>query len=119
MDVAYDSVVVGAWDAWLNAWILTAWLIAAIPMALVVVLIVAVAATELRTVRRRFWCALHQRDVEVRFASRGLLPAPLAVLSCSAFEPGHAVACRRRCMDARYRRQWPPALADTCSRTTT
>jgi len=105
MDVAYDSMLVGGWEAWLDALILNALLIAALPLALVVVLVVAVVAIEPRTVRRRFRCALHQREVEVHFG-------PVAVLSCSVFEPGQAVACHRRCMDASYRRQWAPPLSD-------
>lgn len=112
MDVAYDSMLVGGWEAWLDALILNALLVAALPLAVVALLTVAVVAIEPRTVRRRFRCALHQREVEVHFASHGLSSGPVAVLSCSVFEPGQAVACHRRCMDPSYRRQWAPPLGD-------
>jgi hypothetical protein len=32
------------------------------------------------------------------------------VLSCSRFEPPSAIACQRHCLNAAFRRQWPPAL---------
>ena len=34
----------------------------------------------------------------------------IAVLSCNRFEPPSAIACQRRCLNAAFRRQWPPAL---------
>jgi nucleotide-binding universal stress UspA family protein len=64
------------------------------------------------TVRRRFWCATRERDVEVHFLKRRL-PGPswtTTVRSCSVFDPSTAVACRRPCVDAAYRRGWPSAL---------
>jgi hypothetical protein len=111
MDIAYESQLAGGWDAWLDGWIWTCLPIAALPLIVVVVLAGVVVAREPRTLSRRFWCALYGREAEVRFASRGLLPVPRAVRSCSVFEPGHAVACRRRCLDTSYRRQWAPPLA--------
>src|SRR6266545_6444315 len=59
--------------------------------------------------RRRFWCALSRREVEVEFAEHGLpgLRRPAAVKSCSVFDPPTAVGCHRRCLDADFRRQWP------------
>ncbi|HEU5196786.1 MAG TPA: hypothetical protein VFW70_18745 [Methylomirabilota bacterium] len=111
MDIAYDSMASAGWDTWIDAWIRSCLPIVVIPLAVVIVLIVAVAATEPRIVRRRFWCALHRREADVRFATRGLTPAPRAVLSCSVFEPCHAITCRRRCLDASYRHQWPSPLA--------
>jgi hypothetical protein len=110
MDIAYDSVAPERWDTWIDAWIRTSLPVVMIPLAVVIVLAVVVAATEPRLVRRRFWCALQRREAEVTFAARGLLPVPRAVLSCSVFEPCHAVTCRRRCLDANYRRQWPAAV---------
>jgi hypothetical protein len=61
---------------------------------------------------RTFWCALKNQEVEVEFETKRLLgfPRPVAVNRCSAFgEPEH-VACARRCLDSRFRRQWPFAL---------
>ena len=62
--------------------------------------------------RRRFWCALTRREVEVTFEEHGLPGVPLAVSvkCCSVFDPPSAVACSRRCADVAFRRQWPPAL---------
>jgi hypothetical protein len=62
--------------------------------------------------RRRCWCALQQRDVEVEVEEcgpRGLRQA-VAVRACSAFDPPTAVACARRCLDLAFRRHWGPAL---------
>lgn len=111
MDIADESVLAGGWETWLDGWIWTGLPIVALPLIVVIVLVAVVVAMEPRTLSRRFWCALYRREAEVRFATRGLLPVACAVLSCSVFEPGHAVACRRRCLDARYRRQWAPPLA--------
>lgn len=63
--------------------------------------------------RRRFWCALERREVEVQFEEAGPpgLGQPVAVESCSAFDPPTAVACARRCLDVAFRRQWEPAQA--------
>jgi hypothetical protein len=118
MDVAYDSFADGL-DAWFSAWIHIFLPIAAVPLVLVLIVMVAITATGTHTRRRRFWCALRRRDVEAQFSTRGLLPGPRAVLACSAFEPSHAVACGRRCLQASYRRQWPPPLAgrdEVCER---
>ena len=62
--------------------------------------------------RRRFWCAEARREVEVEFEERGLpgLPWSTAVKSCPVFDPPAAVGCRRRCVDARFRRRWEFAL---------
>jgi hypothetical protein len=64
------------------------------------------------TRRRKFWCALVEREVEVQFEEHGLpgLRWQYAVKSCSAFDPCSDVQCRRRCVDIAFRRQWPPAL---------
>jgi|KBSSwiStaDraftv2_1062776.scaffolds.fasta_scaffold47730_2 hypothetical protein len=65
-----------------------------------------------RMIRRRFWCARAQREVEVLVEERGLpgLAHASSVTSCSVFDPPTAVACTRRCLDAEFRRRWPPAL---------
>jgi len=62
--------------------------------------------------RRHFWCATARERVDVEFEARGLpgFRSAIAVLSCSKFEPPSAIACQRRCLDAAFRRQWPPAL---------
>jgi hypothetical protein len=62
--------------------------------------------------RRRFWCAHERREVEVEFEERGLpgLPCAVSVKTCSVFDPPTAIGCARRCVDAQFRRQWPPAL---------
>jgi len=62
--------------------------------------------------RRRFWCARAEREVEVLVEERGLpgLAHASSVTSCSVFDPPTAVACTRRCLDAEFRRRWPPAL---------
>jgi hypothetical protein len=66
--------------------------------------------------RRRFWCARSQREVEVQFEEFGLpgLPYTVSVKTCSMFDPPSAVACRRRCTDVAFRRQWPAALPTLC-----
>jgi hypothetical protein len=64
--------------------------------------------------RRRFYCAPSGFEVEVNFDERGLpgMRRPMAVLSCSAFEPPNDVRCNRRCLDEDVRRLWQswPAL---------
>lgn len=62
--------------------------------------------------RRRFWCAVSRREVEVEFEERGFpgFRGAVAVKSCSAFDPPVAVSCQRRCLDATFRRQWEPPL---------
>ncbi len=64
------------------------------------------------TRRRRFWCIESRREVEVEFEERGFpgFRRPVAVKSCSIFEPPAVIGCRRRCLDAEFRRRWPPAL---------
>ena len=63
-------------------------------------------------VRRRFWCAWSQREVEVELEKRGLpgIRWMAAVMRCSAFDRPTAIQCRRLCLDSAFRRQWPPAL---------
>lgn len=78
----------------------TAWL-ALLPAVLVVAIVVTVLLRAHR--RRSFWCALADRDVVVEFRWGH-------VRSCSAFENPKAIECGRRCTDAAFRGQWPPAL---------
>ena len=85
---------------------------AVVSIALALLLFAFSGAARHRVVRRRrFWCALSRRDVEVEFAARGL-PGfrRVAVRSCSQFEPPTAVACRRACVDVAFRRRWEPSL---------
>ena len=110
MDFAYEPLSDGL-DVWFSAWIHTFVLIAAVPVLLAALVVVLVVASERHTRRRRFWCALQRREVETVFRTHGLLPQARAVLACSAFESPRAVACGRRCLEARYRRQWPAPLA--------
>jgi hypothetical protein len=62
--------------------------------------------------RRRFWCSLKEQDVEVEFQMKGIPGFRWAagVKCCSAFEEPEKVACGRRCLESRFRRQWPYAL---------
>jgi hypothetical protein len=48
--------------------------------------------------------------VEVEFERRAFFGGVTAVRSCSAFERGAPISCRRRCLNASYRSQWEPAL---------
>lgn len=60
------------------------------------------------TRRRRFWCAQSRRDVEVEFEIGGVpgFRRPVAVRSCSVFDPRSVVRCRRLCLASGYRRRW-------------
>lgn len=84
--------------------------------AALIVLLVGLAAFAVvalwgvSTVRRRFWCPLARRDVDVEFEWRGILPHLGAVKSCSAFEVATDLSCTRRCVDPSMRRRWEPAL---------
>jgi hypothetical protein len=62
--------------------------------------------------RRRFWCALRNRDVEVEFETKAVLgfPRTAGVKRCSAFEEPDKVVCGRHCLESKFRRQWPYAL---------
>jgi len=78
------------------------WL-ALLPAALLVAIIAVAIVAARRAERWSFWCAIAGRDV-VAEARGG------CVQSCSAFEDPTAITCARRCADAAFRRQWPPAL---------
>ena len=70
------------------------------------------AASRNRSCRRSFWCAIKEEGVEVEFGAKTFLgfPRMISVKSCSAFDEPEKVACGRRCLDSKFRRQWPPAL---------
>jgi hypothetical protein len=87
------------------------WLSASAAGAIVLALVIAglVSLARPGTAMRRFWCPVAERDVEVEFGTRGF--GRLAMVKrCTAFEDPGAVACERRCLDARFRRQWEVAL---------
>jgi hypothetical protein len=102
----FESPLADGWDAWFGAWIDSFLPVAALPLVVVLILLALVGAVDAQTVRRRFWCRLAGREVETEFEARGFVPRLRSVMSCSAFERGGAIACRRRCLDASYRRQW-------------
>jgi len=59
--------------------------------------------------RRRFWCASAEREVEVSFVESGLpgFRQPVAVRSCSMFDPPTEVTCKRDCLDRDVRVKLP------------
>jgi hypothetical protein len=93
-------------DAWMQQWIEgflrvggMTFLAVAVAFALVAVL----GAWGVVLVRRRFWCGVMDREVDVEFVSRGSTPRFVAVKSCSAFHPPTAVSCDQRCVDPQCR----------------
>ena len=110
--VTWGSDIDGAWSAWLQG-VANAlgsgvlYLGVVIATAFLLGLLLVVRATR----RRTFWCVEAQREVEVKFDERGWLGVrPLAVQSCSCFDPPSCVQCHRRCLDSAFRRQWEPAV---------
>ncbi len=105
MEWPADSIADGTQQAWIQgpsdvvAWGMLGALLFLVPL---VVLFSRV------TRRRRFWCAASRRDVEVEFEEGGLpgFRRPVAVRSCSVFDPPAAVECRRCCLDSDFRRLW-------------
>ena len=73
--------------------VLVLWAVVAAVLLLVLPVLIVVR-------RRRFRCAQANRDVEVDFEERGLPGhrVPIAVLSCSAFDPATHVTCSRACL---------------------
>jgi hypothetical protein len=61
---------------------------------------------------RTFWCSAKDQEVEVEFERKRFLGFPrlAGIKRCSAFGEPEKVACGRRCLDSKYRRQWPFAL---------
>jgi hypothetical protein len=97
---------------WFQSWVegFITFMAACLLALLAVAVPVALAFTSgPHEVRRRFWCRLAGRDVEVQFVRRGLFKPLVSVQNCSAFESGEP-ACRRRCINRKYRRQWEPSL---------
>jgi hypothetical protein len=72
----------------------------------------AEAASRCGSSSRTFWCALKNQEVEVEFETTRFLGFPrlVGITRCSAFGEPEEVACGRRCLDSKYRRQWPFAL---------
>jgi hypothetical protein len=70
------------------------------------------AVSRRRSRRRHFWCGLKDQQVEIEFETKMFLGFPrcAGVKSCSAFDEQGEVRCRRHCLDAGFRRQWPYAL---------
>lgn len=62
--------------------------------------------------RRHFWCTRAQGEVEVEFEERGLIGfrRPVAVRSCSVFDPPTQVDCRRSCLAVGVRVRLPMTL---------
>jgi len=85
-------------------WGILAW---AMVVTGVVLLMVVMVPRVLR--RRRFWCAEAEREVEVEFVEEGLMGfrRPVAVRTCSVFEPATAVQCRRRYLNRDVRVRLP------------
>jgi hypothetical protein len=75
----------------------------AVPLVCLVVFVLLGRWGGATGVRRRFWCRLARRNVEVEFLSRGLAPRLVSVKWCSAFEPRTAVRCRQQCLDGHAR----------------
>ena len=95
MPVNYEIDFGPVASPWPNEWL------ALLPIALLLATVALVLVA--RRPRRSFSCPVAGRDVVVEFR-RG------RVRSCTAFETPKAIACARRCIDAGFRRQWPPAL---------
>jgi len=100
------------WDvqeAWVESATMLGWgvLIWAGVAAILTVLLLPIATQAVR--RRHFWCARVRREVEVEFEEHGLIGfrRPVAVRSCSVFEPPTQVRCRRSCLKGE-KRVWLP-----------
>lgn len=96
----------GAEEAWIQGFTdVFAWGLVGALLILAPLLALLPGAVE----RRRFWCPLSRREAEVEFEVRGLpgWRRPVAVRSCSVFDPPTAVVCRRRCLDPAFRRLRP------------
>lgn len=109
---------VEGWDAQAQAWVETvsyvygwvflAWAVGAGVLLLLMALLLVPAT------RRRFWCVGARRAVEVIFEEYGLpgRRRPVAVLSCSAFDPPTDVRCKCTCLSCAGRvplAEAPPA----------
>ena len=87
-------------QAWIESvtsaygWVLLVWAVGA------AVLLLFMTVVFVPAVRRRFWCAGAQRDVEVEFEECGVpgRRRRIAVISCSTFDPPTKVQCDRACL---------------------
>jgi hypothetical protein len=89
-------------------WVFLAWAVGAGALLLLMALLFVPAA------RRRFWCVGARRAVDVVFEEDGLpgRQRPVAVLSCSAFDPSTDVRCKCLCLSCAGRvplAEAPPA----------
>lgn len=106
------------WDAQTQAWVevvsyaygwvFLAWAVGASVLLLLMTLFFVPAT------RRRFWCVGARSAVEVLFEEYGLpgRRRPVAVLSCSAFDPPTDVQCKCTCLSCEGRvplAEAPPA----------
>jgi hypothetical protein len=84
------------------------WVIVGFALAAAVVAAVGLAARAF-VARRHFWCASAEREVEVRFVEAGLpgFRRPVAVRTCSMFDPPTEVTCRRDCLNRDVRVKLP------------
>jgi hypothetical protein len=82
------------------------WVLVGFALAVTIVAFVGIAAGVFVT-RRHFWCASAEREVEVSFGESGLFRRPVAVRSCSMFDPSTEVTCRRDCLDRDVRVKLP------------
>lgn len=84
------------------------WVLVGFALAVAIVAVAGLAAGVFVT-RRRFWCASAEREVEVSFVEAGLpgFRRPVAVRSCSMFDPPTEVTCRRDCLDRDVRVKLP------------
>jgi len=84
------------------------WVIVAFALAAAILAAAGLAARAF-VARRHFWCASAEREVEVRFLEAGLpgFRRPVAVRSCSMFDPPTEVTCRRDCLNRDVRVKLP------------
>ncbi len=92
--MGYDGPDIPAWfqpTVHLYLWPSIGWVVGAAILLLLAVLITSLP------VRRRFWCQQAGREVEAAFVEDGPLGQRryIAVVSCSAFEPGTHLRCQR------------------------
>jgi hypothetical protein len=86
------------------------WIIVGFVLAIAIVACVALAAGVF-IIRRHFWCASTEREVEVNFLETGFpgFRRPVAVRRCSMFDPSTEMTCSRDCLDRGVRVKLPMA----------
>lgn len=89
------------------SWAVVVWCAVATIFAL---LLLPIADRVIR--RRHFWCQRAGDQVEVEFEESGLpgFRRPVAVRSCSVFDPPTAVTCGRSCLACEVRMRLPMTL---------